>query len=245
MLPLDSYCLESLKDYSCFLKYEEISTVQIMAVNDVKAVLSLLLKFKRLNKVEINCDSFDLDHVIQLKNLKELKFKRGVKDAKNINKIGVLTNTKILDLKDLKLGNIDFLKGMFNLERLNITAVKLHDLSPLEHLKNLKKLKIDFMMEEFDISNLGFLTQIEELTIVNSTLNSLDPLKSLANLKKLRLSYNQNIREISSVSHFTALESLELCNNGLTSISSIKHLTRLTNLKLENKEGIKDISERT
>jgi internalin A len=114
-------------------------------------------------------------------NIKDISF---IKDFANIRTLFLSAN-RITDISPLEhlsgcLSNLSFdenkklvditpLKGMKNLERLNLSYTSIHDLSPLVGLKNLKKL--DLSCCKVQINNLYLLMNsinLEELKIHSS-----------------------------------------------------------------------------
>ena len=113
-------------------------------------------------------------------------------------------------------GNLDFLKRCVNLEYIYICGIngkgKTKDLTPLQNLKKIKYLNINYSLID-DLTLISKLTEIEELSLLENPLKTIKPICNFKKLKKLKLHYN-NLNYDDLESHaFDENEILELKSN--------------------------------
>ena len=113
-------------------------------------------------------------------------------------------------------GNLDFLEKCVNLESLYVCGIngkgKTKDLTPLQNLKKIKYLNINYSLID-DLTPLCKHTEIEELFLLENPLKTIKPICNFKKLKKLKLHYNNiNYDELESYV-FDKNEILELKSN--------------------------------
>lgn len=137
-----------------------------------------------------------------------------------------------LNLQDLKLSGIEFLKDMGNLLYLNLRTNRISDLSPLKYLVHLETLFLD-VNKISDISVLKDVPKLTVLTLGENKISDISALKRLENLAELDLSSNK-ISDISALKNLLGLTHLSLMGNKISDISPLKCLTALNHLELSN-----------
>lgn len=121
------------------------------------------------------------------------------------------------DVKTVKIGNKSYKTSMKG--TLNLTSKKLND---------------------SDISNLRYMTNISEVILSNNNLTDLSVLSGLTQLEKVTF-HNNNVSDLSFAKKLTNLTVIGAENNGITNISALSKLTKLEEIWLRNNE-IKDVS---
>lgn len=150
----------------------------------------------------------------------------------NLNPIGeYLTNLRSLNLS---CTNVCYLKGiekLINLDDLDISITKVHNILPLKKLK-LKTLNLRATAVT-DVSPLEHITTLEYLNLSRTrSLKIFSSLRVLVNLKRLELdgSYIRSLSVLSKLVHLTHM-SLRFLDN-VTNVSSLRHLTLLQYLDI-------------
>ena len=123
----------------------------------------------------------------------------------------------------------------------------IRDLTGLEHATNLTVLDLGpvggFIVNSNSISDLSpleGLTNLIKLRLGRNSISDISPLKGLTNLTLLLLGGN-SISDISPLAGLINLKDLSLWSNSISDISPLAGLINLTNLRLEN-NSISDIS---
>ncbi|MFA6012946.1 MAG: leucine-rich repeat domain-containing protein, partial [Desulfobacteraceae bacterium] len=150
-----------------------------------------------------------------------------------------LTQLQSLDLSYNQISDISILKGLTQLQSLVLSYNQISDISILKDLAQLQSLDLNGNPIS-DISILKGLTQLQSLNLVDNQISDISILKGLTQLQSLDLSYNQ-ISDISILKVLTQLQSLNLIGNTISDISILKDLTQLQSLNLSG-NPISDIS---
>jgi internalin A len=113
-------------------------------------------------------------------------------------------------------GNLDFLGKCVNIEYVYVCGIngkgKTKDLTPLQNLKKIKYLDINYSLIN-DLTPISNLTEIEELYLLENPLKTIKPICHFKKLKKLKLHYNNlNYNELESYA-FDENDILELKSN--------------------------------
>lgn len=146
-----------------------------------------------------------------------------------------------LEGDDLTNADLEPLKHMTNLRRLDITAPysQINDLSSLAGLNKLERLYIE-CTEVTDISPLTGLIGLEDLVLTRGSISDLTPLSGLTNLWSLDLSEN-NIGDLAPIAGLVNLSTLIITENQISDISPLAGLTNLHLLEAYNNQ-ISDVS---
>ena len=152
----------------------------------------------------------------------------------NLLPLGSLTNLTNLNLFGIKITNLStlasWLPGRTNLERLNLGATDISDISLLAGLANLTHLHLG-RNNISDLSPLSGLTNLTELWLFENNIADVSPLAGLTSLTRLRLGTN-DLTDVSALGGLVRLSNLELEFNRVTDISTLTDLTRLRRLDL-------------
>lgn len=193
-------------------------------------------KFRKvdINDVERFTFAITVDkegHVLGL-NLYNL----GISD---ISFLKYLTNLTILNLLENQISDIAPLKDLINLTHLILRNNQINNITALQNHKKLLKLDLSFNQIS-DISAIKKITSLTHLYLPGNKIQDISHVKHLANVIKLGLWRNQ-ITDISPIKNLKNLAGLGLDQNEITDISALKDLTNLSKLGLMNNQ-ISDIT---
>jgi hypothetical protein len=157
----------------------------------------------------------------------------------DIEPLRYMTNLTRLELANNQISNVSPLKGLTNLTYLGLGNNQISDISPLKGLTNLMGLSLSGNQIS-DISPLKGLTNLTGLVLGNNQISDVSPLKGLTYLVDLLLGNNQ-ISDISPFKDMTNLRYLRLDSNQISDISPLGGLTNLTKLNLSSNQ-ISDVN---
>lgn len=141
------------------------------------------------------------------------------------------TDERKLELEGAGLTDADIqdLKYMVNLTKLNLSGNNITDLTPLAELKQLRDLRLG-QNDITDVSPLAELTNLEYIDLrENPNLTDLSPLSGLTNMQEFNY-YNSPVEDLSFMAGWTKLEYLELSNvtdpdlSVLSGLTNVKHI---------------------
>lgn len=184
----------------------------------------------------------------QIKSLDDLKLfkKLSSLNLKNVTlpeDLSVLTELPLQQLTlsacGLRSEDLEFLKGMPELSKLDLSKNLITDMQFAKELYNLKSLnvsenKIQSVMPIHDKKNL------ESLDISKNAVEDVSPLGGLSGLKSLWASDNR-ISGIGNISYLFALEVLDMSDNMLVDITPLRQMTRIRLLNL-SRNRIREIA---
>lgn len=171
------------------------------------------LQHKKVITVEtgLNCFSTPPSAIKKLKNLTELIMPGG--------------GSVVWSIK-----NLDFLKRLYLLEKIDLSYNKIRNIQGLERLHFVKELWLGNNQIP-EIINLEELSQLEILNLENNKIKKISGLEKLAFLKNLNLSNNE-LLEISGIETLQLLQRLVLSNNSISTISGLEKNEQLKELNL-------------
>ena len=151
-----------------------------------------------------------------------------------------MASLKTLDALKSNISDLTGLEFATGLIEIELRGNRISDVSPLEQLKNLTKLRLGTNRKISDVSPLKALKNLTFLDIDSNRISDVSPLEQLKNLTWLDLDDN----EISDVSPLKALKNLtylDLDGNRISDVSPLKVLKNLTFLDIDDNE-ISDMS---
>ena len=165
--------------------------------------------------------------------------------TESITKADMLSLPTTLDLSALKISNLSGLEHATQLENLNLKHNKISNISVLSNLSNLKVINLGWNSIE-DISSLENLNNLEHLSLEYNKVEDISKLSRLTKLKSLNLDSNELV-EISSLGNLTDLINLSIGENTINDISSLNSLVNLESLNISSNEisNIDSISSMT
>jgi internalin A len=178
-------------------------------------------------------------HIISSSCAKLIKLKRLVVGSgediiklSNIESLKYLPTLERLDIYNTKVENLSPLKKLDNLLQIRAHRTPINNLSALKHIKSLKFLEIGFTKVS-DLTPLKNLTQLENLQVSNTKVSDLTPLKDLTQLQQLDVSETQVI-DLSPLKDLTQLQRLDVSETQLIDLSPLKDLTQLQHFQVSN-----------
>ncbi len=118
---------------------------------------------------------------------------------------------------DTQLQDLDFMKGMVNLESLTLSRVGISDITPLQSMAKLQTLRMD-----------------------DNAIVDLEPLRGKPDLVSLNLQGNE-VMDIGPLADLTALEELVLSYNPVTNLQPLENLNGLKELVIYKDHDVKHL----
>ncbi|CAL6058256.1 leucine-rich_repeat protein [Hexamita inflata] len=197
---------------------------------------------------------FDITFIQNAKNIIELDLSQNVQQHSreynkskdfNLEQLKGLNNLQILNISSNSITNIDFLATILNLTQLNLSNNQITNIDVLKYLTKLQFLDLSYNIFEYSYQQYYdiFLNiiKLEDLSIEGNQISfEFEFLKPLVNVVRLNIGGN-NFQDLTFISHFTELETLDVSNNYITDISAIQHLPKLSSINVSY-NNITDIS---
>ena len=231
--------LENLKEV--FLNNNQISDITPLSAN----ILLTNLNLKGNTEIDGNRNNYTGERLEALNKIGEILDRGGTINI-DIDKLGLFTNYKSLDLSNQGLTTIEKLEGFTQLTNLNLS----NNLITLEDAKSQEILKSMTNLESLNLQN----NKVTDITAINS-------LKNLTGLNLIGQNNNVNLKEIediiSNLSVKVSSESLKTITNcdiekitqlnmsssQLTELPNLSKFTRLTKLYLQYNPNISNFDE--
>ncbi len=143
-----------------------------------------------------------------------------------------MTKLKKLDMRFASnIKDLSPLKGLNNLEYLNIWKTAVTDLSPIISLPNLKT--IDAKMTSIsDVSSLNDMQILESIDLLQTKVSDIKAFANLTNIKEVLLC-STDVKDLTPVySRAEQVTYLDLCNTGFTDFNILRKFKNLQRLKL-------------
>ena len=241
------------------LKRLYLNDNNIEDITPLNANMSLVyLNLKDNDRIDGNRNNYTGERLQALNKIGEILDRDGQINL-DINKLGLFTNYKRLDLSNQNLSTLDALEGLTELTylRLENNQITLEDEKSQEILKSMNKLtELNFKKNKLtDITSINNLENLTKLTLSDNNVNlaeiediisnlsflrvSTESLKTIVNcdvnkITKIRLN-TSSLTEIPDLSKFTNLIELDLSSNpDIVNLSDISKITSLQILKLNN-----------
>ncbi len=261
---LDISDAKNITDFSILSKLKKLKHLDISGNKTIKDV-SFLSDLTQLTILNIAITGIDtLVNFPYFPNLKVLNLKMNkIKNLKGLEKytslhdlvlwgtdiddIGVLST--FTELRTLDFDNCPALKDFSPISKLshlmflNLSSVKMSDLSFLKNLTNMEVLVMDSvsgMLSEANLSNLDNLTKMKFLCMKNMTLRDLSHFKNMRQLTFLDIAGN-SITDLSPLENLVEIDNLILSNNlGLTDLSPLHKMSKMSKLKVNGVGKVKN-----
>ncbi len=114
----------------------------------------------------------------------------GQGDLEDLSPLADLTTMVSLRATDNKVKNLDALKKLVHMDRLDLSHTQVSDLSPVALMTDLTELEID-QTNVTDLKPLEKLTKLEKVTLANTAVKDVSPLKNCHALRVLDISGTQ------------------------------------------------------
>ena len=235
--------LESLKN----LKILNLGNNQIIDITPLSANNKLMtLNLKTNSQIDGNKSNYTGERLEALNKIGEILDRGGTINL-DVDKLGLFTNYKVLNLSSQKLETLELLEDLTQLTTLNLNDNKLtlEDKNSQEILKNM--------------------TNLTNLTLSNNQITNIKAINNLSNLKTLYLSGNNNNVDLVEIEDIISnldlltvsterLKTIVNCdinkitklmlssNSSLTEIPDLSKFKKLTTLSLSTSSNIKDLN---
>ena len=211
-----------------------LQSVSIESANSIQQFdFPVQLKSLTIDR-EIKLDGTGLSKLSHLKQLEKLTLSESG-ELKNLDGLKGLSNLQELELESPSLESIGQHAGLTGLRTLHLDTPSLKNLSGIQDATSLKNLEI-WGWERLslrDLSGLDKLTELEVLKVDCSGLYSLAPIKGLFNLKELNLKHCDALGDIQVLDNLVKLETILLHGTSWESLdpSSLSHLVNLKSIE--------------
>lgn len=252
-----------IQDISSLSNLTNLETL-ILENNQITSILSLSnntkirnLNLKNNSQFEGNRKNYNDEDLKKLDKIGEIIDRNGTINI-DLDKLGLFTNYKKLDLSSQKLENIYFLEGLTELTELNLSSnpsLKIDDEKSKEILNSMTKLKtIKLYWNKLDISALNTMPWLTQVGVWGATVDLSDiediisnvslridtaPFSTIINcdaskITKIKvITYtNGDIKNVPDLSKFTNLTELNIPHAQADNYNFIENLSKLESLNL-------------
>lgn len=225
-----------------YLRNNQISDITPLSKNTSLTTLDL----KGNSQIDGNKSNYTYERLEKLNKIGEI-LDRGGEINVDIDKLGLFTNYKILDLSNQNLTTLEPIEGLTQLTTLNLNANKLtlEDERSQEILQSLKNLE-NLNLTNNQIVNIKAINNLNNLKLLylqgeNNNVNLVEIEDIISNLNLLTVS-TQSLKTIVNcdVNKITKLRIIN--NKSLAEIPNLLKFEKLTDLALSNDIYIKDLS---
>jgi Leucine-rich repeat (LRR) protein len=194
--------------------------------------IKLLEKFINLQELRINGYPFPENEIPKwMAILAKLKlYNPSIRNTIDLNPLKNLQNLQKLNLEAIQVSDIKPLRGLRNLQELSISGSKVTDLGPLKKLMNLQKLEVSGS-EVSNLEPIKRFTKLQVLALKCTEVSNLAPIKELKNLQRIDLS-GSRVSDLEPIKGLANLKNLELFDTRISDLEPIKGLTNLEILDL-------------
>ncbi len=234
-----------------------LSNNKIEDITPLSSNINLMsLNLKGNKEIKGNREAYSEDERKALDKIGEILDREG-NIYLDVDKLGIFTNYKSLDLSNQNLTTLEFLREMTQLTSLNLSnnQITLEDETSKEILRNMTNLKT-LSLANNKLTNISAINNLKGLVSLNlnstnvnlveiediiSNLNNLkvtnEELKTIINcnpnkITRLKLDNNRDLTGIPNFSVLTNLKELNLRNTGVKDFTSISQIKSLKSLDL-------------
>jgi len=204
----------------------------------LKAVFELK-SLRRLEVVGLNDTNVkDISFVSESENLRTRGLCRT--PAENVTPLKNCKTLRVLILAFCReLNDIEALRGLTNLEKLDLQWTSVSNIEPLKSSTNLRVLDLsDAGIQSIDaVQNMS---KLEELDVSDTHVTDLSPLAGCLQMKKLRLNWS-NVLSITALAGLTKLEELDLSNTWVSDLTPLARCQEMRDLDIAYCYGVRDL----
>jgi len=208
-----------------------------------RVFLKDLLRVKKLDLSDLTSPFKGLEYCVNLEELTldncslTLSSLGFLKDLTKLKKLSLCFNS-IYSYKPLNT-----LQHLVNLEELYLTKTSLTDLTGVECLKKLKKLRLGDNRRIKNINPLNTLENLEELNLSETSVNewAFEKVTGWKKLRKLDVSYT-NVGNIEFLSKFENLKEIDLYKCPVTNLGPLKWLKKVEVIRVNNLSEVEDLN---
>ena len=201
---------------------------ELDSLSNLKKITELSVKKNLISKLDFLSDM----------NLEKLDLSYNSSVKSEIKKIK-LNNLSSLNISNMEINNIDFIKDLEKLEILIAEGNKIVDINAVKNLKNLRILYLDKNNIE-NINALENLENLEEVLLYKNNITNIESLKNKEKLYRLMLNDNQGLENIDILKTLKNLSSLDISNTKVIDISSLSELKNLYYVAIKDTKLNKD-----
>lgn len=161
----------------------------------------------------------------------------GLQYAKSATMVDICYTSNI---EGKKIESVEPLATLTQLDTLYLKQDGIRDISPLKGLVNLEQLDVSGNYEIRDISAVTDMKKLKTLDISINSVSDLDPVSGLSKLERLNAG-NNGIQTLPDLSGLTSLTALDLSGNQITDVSALAALGQLKELNLSGNDGLTDV----
>lgn len=160
-----------------------------------------------------------------------IKFNCSENELEDISPVKELINLKELNVSlNIKLKNIDAVRGLINMEKISFRKIEIKDLTPVQNMPNLVYLDA-YNTGVTSLEPIRNMQKIFHLDLSSNKITTLDPIKNYRYLLRLYLN-TSSIQDYSIIDNFNLLRELDISNcPQIKSLGGIHKLDFLTSLK--------------
>ncbi|MCK4629392.1 MAG: leucine-rich repeat domain-containing protein, partial [Sedimentisphaerales bacterium] len=216
-----------------------INPVARFLMEDEEPAYRTLLKDEEFEKYQFLLENKEIGELMQVEYAAELAEKQVVEAAAEQAETSDADLIRGAIAEQLKKNSQDVTaKDIGNITELNLSYIKISDISLLAGLTNLQELWLSGTSVT-DIRLLAGLTKLQRLHLTETAVKNITPLEGLKNLQELLLN-GTSVTDIRLLAGLTNLQTLELTRTGVTDIRPLAELTNLQTLLL-TETGVTDI----
>lgn len=181
----------------------------------------------------------ELDGISAFSNLEELYIPHH--NISDISELADMKSLRILNLEENKIKNLTPLKGLDELEWIDLNDNR--NIDSIEPLIALTKVEmLDLRMNHIsDISGISGMVSLRKLYLSRNQIEDISPVVGLRNLTYLSFDGN-SVSDISCLGSLTGLHTLTMNSNRITDISALSSLQELKHLEIAGNDDISDYS---
>lgn len=224
---------------------ESLQAAQTKNVKDLK-IISQLPKLRELRLIDVPIE--DINEIFHLRYLENLVLSGTlvedisvIKSLKNLQTLSLYGSHRIQDLSPLKalcnlieldgrtpVTNIEFLKYLKFLKKLNISGMSVDSLTPIQELKNIEEL----VVSDTGMDNLKLIKEcvkLKRLVVAGTAIKNLEGIEKLTALEHLDLAECKQLTSLKGLENMHKLKYLDI---SYTQIQEIQPLLYLKNLEI-------------
>jgi Leucine-rich repeat (LRR) protein len=146
-----------------------------------------------------------------------------------------LTKLEHLELKSCGTSNagvplteIEFVRPLVNLKKLNLCHNQISDLDPLKNLKKLQYLQLgDNKINDDELEIIAKLENLTELYLYKNAITDASKLKKLSKVTILNLAYNKGFKNLDPLAEMKSLKDLRINNTGVKTLAALSMFKKL------------------
>jgi len=203
--------------------------------------LPALAHFSHLARLSIDFrGNLDLSPISNLTSLKTLWVQGQPLEPKGLSALKNLVLLEELDLGAVPLADLDPLEDLVELQNLQIYSCELNDISAVSRMTKLQILNLNNNAEVSDLSPLAELPHLEDLKAERTKVSDVSALRNLTRITHLTLT-NTQVSQAEPLAGLQNLTQLELSSTKIEDLTFLASLSKLNKLSM-NDTIVRDLS---